>query len=305
LICKKLSGLRRETLEYLEPTFKDKHFDQYPIECALIELLDRNTSPVKIDDVIHTLRDFDDPGYFEMWHESWRGHTIWGKYLVNTLENRVLKNMDDMDIRGLGYRYDSENREPLRLQQGLPAERAKAVIGLLVDALMPGTELSELTSHVAAGSKVMKERSVAFERMMEHVGDHNHEKLFKFLMSDYFKEAVPYLQDEKNMGSMVRMLMTSYHAGWSMDYEAFQNVSEERLNGPDIRSEENVDEMYVEIQNDLFQGRLVALAEAYPDQIDAIASYINDRGTIVPEATSGSLIAYLGHEVAPLRDGAL
>lgn len=305
MVLKKLTGLKQETLAYLEPTFVNNHFDRVQIESALIELLDRNIAPVKVDDVIHVLRDFEDPGYFEMWDTGWRSHTPWGKYLVNTIENRVLKNLDSMDINGLEYRYESEDREPLRLQQGTDAERAKAVIGLLVNARGMNTELTELNAHFSPGSKTLKARSVAFERMLEHVNDYDHEALFKMLMSEYFKDAVPYLKDEKNMGSVVRLMMASRDDIWSIDYEAFNALSEHLLDGPDIRSEENVDQMYIELQNDLFQGRLVALAETYPDQIEAVVSYIKERGSVIPDAHSGSLIVYLGHEVTPLRNGAL
>jgi hypothetical protein len=305
MVIKKLAGLRKETLEYLEPTFTGNHYDRVQIESALIELLDRGIAPVKVDDVIHVLRDFEDPGYFEMWEESRLEHTPWGKYLVNTLENHVLKNMDDMEIKGLEYRYNDEDRVPLRLQQGTDAERAKAVIGLLVNARGANTELTELRSYVPSESRVTKSRSAAFSRMFSAMDDYNHQELFKFLMTDYFRDGLPYLKDEANAGSVVRMLMSSKDAGWSMDWEAYAELSEIGLNSDYVMSEEAVDQMYIDIQNDLFHGRLVALAEKYPDEIDAVVNFINERGKEIPEAGSEALIAYLGHEVAPLRNGAL
>lgn len=305
LILKKLSGLKKETLEYLEPTFKENHYDRVQIEYALIELLDRATPPVKIDDVIHVLRDFEDPGYFEMWDASWRGHTPWGKYLVNILENRVLKNLDSMGIKGLEYRYESGDREPLRLQRGTDAERAKAVIGLLVNARSMNTNLTELNEHFSPGSKVAQERSTAFTRMFEHMNDYDHQKLFKMLMSDYFKDGLPYLKDEANMGSMVKILMESREYEWVTDNDAFAELTEIGLNSDYVMSEEAMDRMYEEALTDLYHGRLVALAETYPDRIDAVVSYMNDRGPVIPEAGSGALVAYLEHEVTPLRNGAL
>jgi hypothetical protein len=90
-----------------------------------------------------------------------------------------------------------------------------------------------------------------------------------------------------------------------MDWEAYAELSEIGLNSDYVMSEEAVDQMYIDIQNDLFHGRLVALAEKYPDEIDAVVNFINERGKEIPEAGSEALIAYLGHEVAPLRNGAL